>query len=171
MPVYLLGLTRRRWDRDDEEYKSWLAADQVPAEVYRDLRTDESKLSVWHIEDDRSNLSEVVTALAINRRGFSHYDYGLIDPALVSSSGIKTEQSMGETPIPSANRWHRDLIELTVDRLSTLIKSLFGVMPTYRILRPRVRELILAAVEANEVERNRLPVEMQQDIEKVLSRR
>jgi hypothetical protein len=58
MPLYLIRITKRNWERDEYD-TSWLEPSEVPADVHRDLRVTESALSVWHIEDDKSNLEEV----------------------------------------------------------------------------------------------------------------
>ena len=119
------------WERN--LYGTWLQPSEVPADVYRDFRVYAGSLSVWHIEDDKSNLYPVITALASSRHHVETFDYGLFDQALVSLVGIRIDSSAGTTPMPSANGWHRDLMDLTLDRLTELIKPMFDTMDTARL--------------------------------------
>ena len=58
-----------RWLRPD-----WLAGDEVQADALVDLSTKDNELSVWLIENDKSNLEHVVTALAANCNTISNLD-------------------------------------------------------------------------------------------------
>ena len=162
MPLYLIRINKRNWDRD--VFASWLGPNQVPADVYRDLRVTDGSLSVWHIEDDRSNLDRVITALASTRDIFDVFDYGLFDQTLASSSGIKAVPSVGISPMPSANHWHRDLVELTVDNLALLIKAIFNVMEKGRISKHDIHTMISLAAQANQVDVSQLKPKMRQQI-------
>ncbi len=74
MALFLIRLNNKRtWDR--QTYDAWLKPGQVPADVFRDFRVANGKLSVWHIEDDRSNLEQVIMALAATRDTFAPFDY------------------------------------------------------------------------------------------------
>ena len=49
-----------------------------------DLVPDDNTLSIWYIEDDRSNLEQVAVAFASTRDSFSNFDYALVDEALIN---------------------------------------------------------------------------------------
>jgi hypothetical protein len=53
------------------------------------LRVNEGTLSVWHIEDDRSNLDVVIAALAATRQNVDKFEYGLFDQEIADRLGIK----------------------------------------------------------------------------------
>ncbi len=150
MPFYLIRINRRIWDRDG--YADWLQAGQAPADLFRDLRVVNGRISVWHIEDDKSNLDQVITALAVTRDNIDVFDYGLFDQMIVGASGIRTGSAAGDTPLHSANHWHSDLVELTVDNWAVLVKALFNVMETDRRSAPEIRTLILTALQEHAVE-------------------
>jgi len=162
MPLYLIRITRRNWDRT--AHTSWLGANQVPADVYRDLRVTNGALSAWHIEDDRSNLLQVITALAATRDVIDVFDYGLFDQSFAANSGVKAVPSLGISPMPSANQWHRDFVELTVDTLTGLIKVIFDVMEKRRISRHDIRTLIVSAAEAGHLELSDVKPSLRQQI-------
>ena len=47
-----------------------------------------STLSVWYIEDDKSNLEQVAVAVASTRDSFSPFDYALVDETLLTAINI-----------------------------------------------------------------------------------
>ena len=166
MPFYLIRLSKkRRWDRDAY---SWLGPNQAPADVYQEFRVDDGKLSVWHIEDDRSNLGQVITALAVTRQTFDVFDFGLFDQMLVPGSGVRVEVSDGKTPLHSANHWHRDLIELTTDNFGVLAKALFDAMETDRRFASDIRVMIIDAVRGQQMELSEVDEKMRARIQQAL---
>jgi hypothetical protein len=94
-----------------------MSSADVQGDSLKDLKTDENVLSVWHIEDDRSNLDQVLTCLASNNDSISHIDYALIDLNAVIALGINVVVHPGKTPYTVGNLWHRDLVELTGSKL------------------------------------------------------
>ncbi len=66
--------------------------------------------------------------------------------------------------MPSANHWHRDLVELTVDNLALLIKAIFNVMEKGRISKHDIRTMISLAAQANQVDVSQLKPKMRQQI-------
>ncbi len=150
MPFYLIRINRKlRWERG--EYRNWLEPGRAPADVCQDFRVENGSLSVWHIEDDKSNLEIVVTALSATRQGFDPFDYLLFEQSLATASGISVRYSDGQSPIPSANYLHRDLTELTIDKLATLITAVFDMAETGRFLASEVQVMILGATQSGQV--------------------
>lgn len=150
MPFFLIRINNKRtWDR--EAYSAWLEDRQAPADVFRDFRVSEGTLSVWHVADDRSNLRLIVSALAATRDSFDVFDYGMFDQELVRLSNIEFVTSDGDTPMPSANKWHRDLTLLTTGKLSSLATTLFDVLEKGRVSKRDVRDFIVAAAKGGEI--------------------
>jgi len=81
MPLYLLMINKRKWDRLNVP---WLKPNQIQADPLGDLRINEGALSVWHIEDDESNLDLVIAALVATRQNFDKFEYGLFDQEIVT---------------------------------------------------------------------------------------
>lgn len=77
----------------------------MPADPLGDLATAGNTLSFWLVEDDRSNLDQVVTALASNCDRVSNIDYGLVRPDDVRRIGIAIEKSLGASADRKANEF------------------------------------------------------------------
>ena len=105
--------------------------EQIRNGPIRDLEPDNNTLSVWYIEDDRSNLERVAVALASTRDTFSNFDYALVDEQLLSALNIKVVQTDGITPDQEANtQWHRDLVELSDADLIALARTIEELLGT-----------------------------------------
>ena len=151
MPLYLVRITKRRWERDFQE-SPWLVPNLISADVYADVKVTKGDLSIWHIEDDRSNLNDVITALAVNRQLLAPLDYGLFPQNVIVDSHLTLVHTAGDTPLADANHWHRDLTELTVDKLTDFIKTIFDIMEKNRVQQRVVKQLITSAAAANRID-------------------
>src|SRR5262245_10093480 len=132
--------------------------EQIRDGPFRDFVPHDNTLSVWFIENDKSNLEQVVVALASTRDSFSNFDYVLVDEALLTAINIRIEQTDGDTPDQEANtRWHRDLVEFTESKAIELIKATIakGKLES-RIPEKRIAELIQRAVDAGRLDRTKL---------------
>jgi hypothetical protein len=54
------------------------------------------------------------------------------------------------------NHWHRDAVELTVDRLAELAKAIFDHMEKERVPKRRVEDMIVSAVKSNRIDFTKL---------------
>lgn len=100
----------------DIKIERWFAAtqapnDPLPADPLADLNTKENVLSVWELPDDRSNLEDIVTAIAANKN-IKEIDVALIEKSLISQLGIEILETEGNTPITEVRPTHRDLAKL-----------------------------------------------------------
>jgi len=119
MPLLLRKIRKSKW------YKSlnvpWLPPGELQADALGNLKTENNKLSLWHIEDNSSNLNQVLIAVLTTLDVPSNIDIALIDSNLVSDIGINMESTKGNTKISNVNiNWHRNLIELTANKLMQL---------------------------------------------------
>ena len=71
----------------------------MPADPLGDLVTKENRLSVWQIDDDRSNLGDVIAALAASRDFLDTFDYALFNDELLAQARITRSRSAGVTVI------------------------------------------------------------------------
>jgi len=149
--LFLIKIRRTRWLRSN--IPPWVPPGDFPAALLDDLRvTPDGELSIWHIEDDRSNLQQVTTALAANRDHVSNIDYALFDPSLVSGLAVKVRETPGKTPYSEANRWHRDLLEVSAKRLLELAKRIFQSADPTRVLEQEVLDQIRKAVDGRRID-------------------
>lgn len=144
MPQYLLMINKRKWDRLNVP---WLKPNQIQADPLGDLRVNEGALSVWHIEDDKSNLDLVIVALAAARQNFDKFEYGLFDQNIASGFNIKVQITPGNSLIDTANAWHRDFIELTAEQALNLVNTIFDDLEKHRLYDDEVQNRILEAIK------------------------
>ena len=71
----------------------------------------------WRIDVTRSNLQQVIIALAANRDYISNLDYVLLEERILSALDIQIEDSPGETPDDEANSYHCEFVELSLEKL------------------------------------------------------
>ena len=153
--AYILRTIRKaRWY--DHESISWLAAGEFQADALSDLKTDDNELSVWHVADDRSNLDQVVAALASTRDHVSNLDYALLDQNFIFQIQINIWPTVGNSPHEEANLWHRDLIEFSALKLYTLAKSVFENAERKRYSEKEILRLIARAIASGRIDRTQL---------------
>jgi hypothetical protein len=157
VPLILRSIRKARWYNED---LPWLAPDEPQADVLADLNTSQNTLSVWLIEDDRSNLERVITALAANRNRPSNFDYAIIDRQFLDGIGVKFDHEPGQTPDRDVNRWHLDMIELSASGLLMFARTLYAHAQKERILEKRIRHLITEAVNSGHLDRSELRATM-----------
>lgn len=148
MPFFLRKIGKAKWNKNT-------VTDALQSDALADLKTSSNTLSVWLVKDDKSNLEQVITALISSCDRFSHCDYVLIDINLVTNIGIKYEENEGKTPYIVANQWHRDLIELTVDKIFDLAKVI-EPLEKGRFLEKFVRNLVKEAYENGQIDETKL---------------
>lgn len=121
-----------------------------------DLVPDDNTLSVWYIEDDKSNPERVAVALASTRDTFSNFDYALVDEKLLSALNIKVVQTEGITPDQEANiQWHRDLVDLSDADVIALARTIAEKGETARIPEKKMSQLIQEAIDARRLDRTK----------------
>lgn len=120
--AYLLRVldNKSRWDKSRDELP-WLNNGSLVADVFWCLRTKDGGLSTYLVDTDESNLSRVIAAFACKRDSLQKIDYALI-PADVVESSFKLKATMCETPDAMVNEWHRDIVELTAEKLLDLAR-------------------------------------------------
>lgn len=154
MPFLLRTIRKAKWYKN--ENVPWLAEDELQADALADLSTKDNELSVWHIEDDRSNLEQVVTALAAGRDYIANLDYALFDQQILSAINIKIKDTKGGSPDEKVNSWHRDLVELSATKLMELAKAIQTKAVKERVLPKDIVRLIKQAVESGRINRAKL---------------
>jgi hypothetical protein len=153
VPLLLRAIRKSRWNKDNFP---WLTQDDIQADLLGDLVTSNNTLSVWLVQDDKSNLNEVITALASNRNTISNLDYAIFDISLLESINIKLEVNEGNTHYDKSNRWHRDLIELTANKIVKLAESMLKNSSIERVLEKKISDLIKGAVDNGQIDKEKL---------------
>lgn len=108
--------------RDDQP---WIPSGDIPGDTLQAFRTNENELSVWFIQNDKSNLDRVVAAFATTKTSLDTLDYVLL-PDNFLPPDIQVKEDAGESCDQLANeKWHRDLVQLTGHRIVELAKQFY----------------------------------------------
>lgn len=156
MPLLLRVIRKNRWECPDP-YPEWASEGELLADPLGDLFTKENRLSLWHIEDDESNLERIVVGIAGTRDSVSNLDMLLFDVQVLSEVGFKIEHSIGGSIAEEANRnWHRDVVDLTARKIVRLAELMMEKGRCKRLTERRVLTLLKVAAEAGAIELNNL---------------
>lgn len=152
MPLLLRKIRKSKW------YSlPWLTNGDLQADSLGDLITKNNELSVWLIEDDKSNLERIIAALSANCDTISNFDYALFDSKIIEEKSIKKRKSKGISIDDEANeRWHFDLYELSALKILCLSQEIFNDGQIKRIQERQVTKLINEALQAGKIKRNTL---------------
>lgn len=150
MPFLLRKIRKSRWYTED---LSWLNSDELQADSLSDMVTTANKLSVYRINDDKSNLNRVAAALVANCENISNFDYLLFDELLLQILEIKSEETQANTPDESVNNWHLDLVELSLTKLVNLAIEASKKGEKKRILQNDIKQYLVDSFRKNYIDR------------------
>lgn len=154
VPFILRKIRKSKWYK--HERVPWLAEGELQADALGDLQTSNNELSVWQVEDDRSNLERIITALAANSDHISNLDYALFDAQVLLELNIQSKHSRGNTPDEEANVWHLDLIQLSAQKLMKLAKAIMTDGEKVRFLPKELLQSIRQAMTSGQIDRAKL---------------
>jgi hypothetical protein len=141
---------------------------ELQADALADLTTKDNTLSVWMLENE-TLIERAATALSTNRDVLANFDYVVFDVHHLAALNIRVHESRGETPDEEVNAWHRDLIELSVQK----IMGLAGVIQEHgrieRILEKRLAHLIAQGITAKNIDPDKLSQGIQAKVMKLLT--
>ena len=84
MALLLRALSNSNVKWESAGFPEWLPNNELPSDLLKDLRTDNNQLSVWQVKEDKSNLDEVITAIASKRKTLKdNLDYALIKKEII----------------------------------------------------------------------------------------
>ncbi|MCG3117208.1 MAG: hypothetical protein LLH30_16180 [Candidatus Manganitrophus sp. SA1] len=170
MPLLLRKIKKTRWAKIKA---SWLGADDVHADSVSDLQTKGNTLSVWQIDDDKSNLNQILTALAarFQKVPIGHLEYVLFDQNLLSEIDIKFNQSKAETPDDRANVCHYNLIELSGAKLNRLAKIIIEYGEIDICLSKDLTQSLAKAIESKQIERKKINEDILAEVDKIIGKK
>lgn len=160
MTFILRKIRKAKWYQS--EAVPWLAKNDLQADTLVDLATKGNKLSVYLVEDDLSNLEQIIAALAANCDFVSDFDYAIFKQEALNEIDIKVDVAQGETPDPSVNIWHRDLVELSAAKIIALANVIGTRAERKRVLSKRVIQLVAQSVSSERIERDKLKLKPEQ---------
>jgi len=143
MPFLLRKISYKKWIRTSD-LDSWLNENEIPADSLNNLifNLKNNSLSAWKVEDDNSNLNDIIIALATNPDYISELSYILIDLNILSKYGIEYNEINGETKYDKANQlWHLNLCKITGKKALILAQEFFNKGEKKRIYKKQLLEL------------------------------
>jgi hypothetical protein len=160
---FLRHINRSKWYRHDGV--AWLRRWDLQADALADLYTKNNALSVYYVPNRGMDLDRLITAIAARRDVPTHFDYVLIDAATITALSIGVAVTLGNTPDAVANALHRDLIELTRDKLSGLV-SVISLREHHRVLPGEVKARLLRAVADGNLDMTEINAQLRQHLER-----
>jgi hypothetical protein len=146
--------------RKSKWYKSesvpWLAAEDLQSDALVDLATKGNKLSVYLVNDDHSNLDQIITALSANCDYISDFEYAIFDKSELIRIGIEMDNTEGDTADLLVNSWHYDLIELSAAKIMALASIISNLSKRERVLSKRVLKMVVKAIASGQLDRAKL---------------
>ena len=109
------------------------------ADAARCLLTRANNLSVFKLDEPDSQTERVVAALALTRDSLANMDLALVPEGVLEGCGIERVVSPADTPDSEVNKWHVDLVELTLAKIALLASAIRseGRVERYNELRVR----------------------------------
>lgn len=163
MPFLFRAVKKNRWDL--EESSDWVAEGDVPADWITDLKTSNNTLSVWLVDDEKTNLERIIAAFATTRDRIAQVEYILFDPKLLIPIDIEIQKIHGNSADEGANDFHHDLVKLSGTKLINLAKMIAENCEFVRVYPKEVLQLIRASVDAGKIDKRGLPKEILKEIE------
>jgi hypothetical protein len=159
-------ISKAKWYVED---KTWLAEGELQADALTDLRTESNILSWWHIEDDQSNFSRVITALAAGREKPDNFDYAIISTGILNEIGIRWKPTHGDSPDDDVNtKWHRDLYELSAQKLLELARRISRDGTLARVAKKDIKIWLVDGVKRGRLQRDRIKGKMLPQLNQLL---
>lgn len=157
MPFILRKIRKNRWYKYEKNELPWLSEGDVQADPLGDLATTKNELSVWQIENDKSNLEQVIAALRANCDDIANIDFALFDSKFLKDIKVAIRRSHGGSKDEMANSiWHYDLFELSAFKLIELTKVIIANAEISRFPEKTVLRLIARSVIRKHIERTQL---------------
>ena len=143
----------------------WVQSGDVAADALCNLRTQGNALSVWLVDDNRTNLDRIMAAVAAGRMKLDKLDYALIDPQALDELRIRITQERGASCDDDANTlWHQDLHDLSGAKLVELAVLMQTRAEFTRVHRTEVGHLIAASIRDGFIDPSRLDDKLRNDL-------
>lgn len=155
VPLLLRKIRKAKWYKNPDV--PWLSQKELQADALGDIATAANKLSVYLIEEDKSNLNRVIAALAVQRGNSANFDYALFDLNTIDLLQLEYDRTKGETLDARVNDWHYDLKQLTASKLLELAYTIRG-SEISRCREKMVLEIIEEAVASKFIDKKALEV-------------
>ena len=111
-------------------------------------------MSVYLVNDDKSNLERIITALAANSDSLDSTDYIMMDINELDVLGIQKLETPGQTLDSEVNTCHMDLLDLTSSKLDSLAHAFRDKGESDRFYKKDLKQMILEAIRVGNIDQN-----------------
>lgn len=169
MAFLLRKIKKGRWYK--HEAVPWLKQDELQADALLDLQTKGNKLSIWRVEDDRSNLNRIIAALVSTCDNATNIDFALLKQSIIDTLDIKIEKANGDSHDHELNQTcHLHLVELTTAKLYKLLQEIQKPGIRGRCLEKQVINLVIEATRTGKIPRTKLSQTIQNKLDQITSK-
>lgn len=144
-----------KWVRDP---RSGRLTEDGLVHALRELQRHDNRLSVYLVDDDRSNTNRIIAALAATRQSPDDVEYFLLDVNELEALDIHWEVTQGKTADEVVNSVHRDLVVPEDSKLEELAQTFRSKGETGIKQRKKVRQLIKQGIDKREIDRDRVKI-------------
>ena len=164
MPYYLRAIyNNTKWDKSG--FPEWLTEGDLPSCIVKDLSAANNELSLWEITDSETNLMQVITAIASQRQtSKDNFDYALLNTNYIDSINFTCLDKNGTTPYSDINSFHRDLSNLSLQKLMYFAFLLFKFGKFRRVLSKELKSSIQDAAKGNKLDLSKVPKPLKQEL-------
>ncbi len=129
--------------------------------ITRDMMTTACALSVWQInlDDEEEITDEGILAMVTNeqQKSIETIDVALLDLSELENNNIDVKEKEGLTFVEDLVQAHRNIINLTYDKLGTIAEIILKNFHEEKIKRrtkPQITRIIIGALKNNRLEFN-----------------
>lgn len=157
-----------KWTNYRINPQEWLEPNDVPGDLLTDIGTKRNELSVFEVKNNKSNLDQIISAMAANRKDPIHIDYILIEMDSIVGENYALKKADGRTLIDEVNKnFHLNIEKLSGNRLVELAK----ILSTKEVVTVRTKNVlkkVRLSVDNGEIDPKKLSEEMREAVEKVI---
>ncbi|MCY3947414.1 MAG: hypothetical protein OXF44_14145 [Anaerolineaceae bacterium] len=134
-------------------------SDSELKEALKDLKPRNGRLSVFVVDDDKSNLERTVAALATtNTRSPDDAEFFLLDVKEIDSLGMTLEETKANTADETVNFAHRNLVVSEKRQLEKLAQALVSKGEADIILEKKIIWLICEGIKSGEIDPDEIKI-------------
>ena len=121
---YIRKIRKSKWYKNTSV--PWLKENDIQADALVDLETTGNELSVYYIDEDKTNIDQLAVALALSCEYISNVDLAIIKEEEIKKINIGIKKTNGETADEKVNKTHFDLVETTAQNILDLAKVIIS---------------------------------------------
>lgn len=155
------------WYKDQRDQFEWLKDGELVADILcEEMATVNGTLSVYLLDEGKSQLDRIVAALACTRNYLQNLDYVIFRQDDLNQV-FSLEDSLGETPDSLVNNLHRDIVHLTPALVNDLTYRIRDRRESIcRCTRSKVKKKILQEINNGHIDVGQLKEPLRTSISK-----